>query len=67
MDIDVLSASSSKYRVTKGIVLAFVSCVDKQVLGCTCLHNKAFENTVGKGEIVHKEQILLLPTVHSTY
>ena len=27
----------------------------------TCLQYKAFENTVGKGEIAHNEQFLLFP------
>ena len=33
----------------------------KQTLVFTCLQYKSFEDTVGKGEIVHKEQFLLFP------
>ena len=33
----------------------------KQALVFTCLHCKAFENTVGKGEIAPNEQFLLFP------
>ena len=33
----------------------------KQALVYTCLQKKSFENTVGKGEIVHNEQFLLFP------
>ena len=31
----------------------------KQALIFTCLHYKAFENTVGKGQIIHNEQLTL--------
>ena len=34
---------------------------DKQALVFTCLQNKSFENTVGKGEIALYEQFLLFP------
>ena len=45
-------------------MLADVYCIGAQplpklVLGCTCLLNKSFENTVGKGETAHYEQCLL--------
>ena len=33
----------------------------KQALVYTCLQYKSSENTVGKGEIAHKEQFLLFP------
>ena len=33
----------------------------KQALVFTCLQYKSFGNTVGKGEIAHNEQFLLLP------
>ena len=33
----------------------------KQALVFTCLQNKSFENTVGKGEIARNEQFLLFP------
>ena len=33
----------------------------KQSLVFTCLQYKAFENTVGKGEIARNEQFLLFP------
>ena len=33
----------------------------KRALVFTCLQYKAFENTVGKGEIARKEQFLLFP------
>ena len=33
----------------------------KQALVFTCLRNKSFENTVGKGEIARNEQFLLFP------
>ena len=39
----------------------------KQALVFTFLVYKSFENTVGKGEIAHNEQILLFPTVFSTH
>ena len=32
-----------------------------------CLQYKSFENTVGKGEIAHKEQFSPFPTVFSTH
>ena len=35
----------------------------KQALVFTCLQNKSFENTVGKGEITHNEQFLLFPVL----
>ena len=35
----------------------------KQALAFTCLQDKSFENTVGKGETAHNEQFLLFPTV----
>ena len=38
----------------------------KQALVFTCLQNKSFENTVGKGEIAHDEEFLLFPQVFST-
>ena len=31
------------------------------------LGNKAFQNTVGKGEVARSEQFLLFPTVFSTH
>ena len=33
----------------------------KQALVFICLKYKSFENTVGKGEIAHNEQFLLVP------
>ena len=33
----------------------------KQALVFTCLQDKSFKNTVGKGEIAHHEQFLLFP------
>ena len=33
----------------------------KQALVFTCLQDKSFENTVGKGEIARNEQFLLFP------
>ena len=33
----------------------------EQALAFTCLYNKSFENTVGKGEIGRNEQFLLFP------
>ena len=33
----------------------------KQALAVACLQKKSFENSVGIGEIAHKEQFLLLP------
>ena len=33
----------------------------KQAFVFTCLQNKSFENTVGKGEIARHEQFLLFP------
>ena len=33
----------------------------KQALVFTCLHDKYFENTVGKGEIARNEQFLFFP------
>ena len=36
-----------------------------QTLVFTCVKYKSFENTVGKGEIAHKEQFLLFP--HSVF
>ena len=35
--------------------------IPKQALVFMCLQYKSFENTVGKGEIAHKEQFLLFP------
>ena len=48
-----------KKKKTKEVVsyLTF----SKQTLVLTCLQYKSFENTVGKGEIAHKEQFLLFP------
>ena len=33
----------------------------KQALVFTCLQEKSFKNTLGKGEIAHNEQFLLYP------
>ena len=38
-----------------------VSNFTKQALVFTCLQKNSFENAVGKGEIAHKEQLLLFP------
>ena len=38
----------------------------KQALVFTCLQYKSFENTVGKGEIAHKQAISPFATVFST-
>ena len=35
----------------------------KQARVFTCMHDKSFENTVGKGEIAHNEQFLLSHSV----
>ena len=52
------------YWVTTEVVLAEMYCISlqhfpKQALGCTCLHNKSYENTVGKGEIALNETVKL--------
>ena len=39
----------------------------KQALVFTCLQDKSFENTVGKGEIAHNEQFLLFPQCFYPY
>ena len=41
--------------------LTFCKPFPKQALVFTCLQYNYFENTVGKGEIAHNEQFLLLP------
>ena len=48
-----------------GIVWKRVKPFPKQALVFTCLQNKSFENTAGKGEMAWYEQILLL-SVFST-
>ena len=38
----------------------YINC-PKQALVFTCLQDKSFENTAGKGEIARNEQFLLFP------
>ena len=44
-----------------GIVWYRIKPFPKQALVFRCLQCKSFKNTVGKGEIAHKEQFLLFP------
>ena len=39
----------------------------KKALVFTCLREKSFENTVGKGEIARNEQFLLFPQCYLTF
>ena len=39
----------------------------KQDLVFLCMQNPSFENTMGKGEIAHNEQFLLIPWSFSTH
>ena len=42
-------------------ILQMYETFPKEALVFMCLQHKSFENTVGKGEIAHDEQFLLLP------
>ena len=49
--LEAFSACSQIQRLT----------LSQKALNFTCLQNKSFENTVGKGEIARDEQFLLFP------
>ena len=55
-----LNAFSRNIRLTR-VKLVVILNLSQIIPGFTCLQNKSFENTVGKGEIARNEQFRLFP------